>query len=48
MVTLSKGGTEERTVKISQVIIPDLWHIAQSLDDEDKKKCWNAGTGRMT
>ena len=32
-ITLAKGGKDERTVNISQVHIPDLWHIAQHLDD---------------
>lgn len=27
-IILSKGGTNERTVEVSQIIIPDLWNIA--------------------
>lgn len=30
-VTLSKGGSKERTLPISQVHIPDLWHIAEKI-----------------
>lgn len=26
-ITLSKGGTDEKTLPLSQVIIPDLWDI---------------------
>ena len=28
IVTLSKGGTNERKVKLSTIHIPDLWHVA--------------------
>lgn len=27
-ITFSKGGTKERKVKVSDIQIPDLWHIA--------------------
>ena len=30
-VTLAKGGTEERVVRAGDIIIPDLWHIAEAL-----------------
>jgi len=30
-VTLFKGGTREKTVPIRDVVIPDMWHIAQSV-----------------
>ena len=43
-ITLSKGGTNERKVELSSIRIPDLWHIAQRLDAEDKElvlKCWH-------
>ena len=30
-VTLNPGGTHEKTVDISEIQIPDLWHIAQAL-----------------
>lgn len=33
-VTLSKGGTAERTVKVKDIDIPDLWHIAMLLSDQ--------------
>lgn len=39
MVTLNRGGSGEKTVKLSDVEIPDLWHIAQSEMDMD---CRNA------
>ncbi len=29
MVTLFRGGTDEKTIPIEEVEIPDLWHIAQ-------------------
>lgn len=31
LITLSKGGTKERTVPIGKITIPNLWHIAQEL-----------------
>lgn len=43
-VTLSKGGTAEKTVDVAKLQIPDLWHIAHRLDEEDKEKvleCWH-------
>lgn len=47
-ITLSKGGTKERTVDINSVEIPDLWHIAMRLrnqyDDDSADKvleCWH-------
>lgn len=27
-IVLCKGGTMERTVEVSKIVIPDLWHIA--------------------
>ena len=33
IVTLSKGGTNERIVDLSKVHIPDLWHIAQGMKE---------------
>lgn len=35
-VTLFKGGTKEKTVKISEVQIPNLWHIAQAIRENGK------------
>jgi hypothetical protein len=32
-VTLAKGGTGERKVKISKVEIHDLWHIAHHVSE---------------
>ena len=34
-VILSKGGTAEKTVSISQIAIPDMWHIAETI----RKRC---------
>jgi hypothetical protein len=31
MVTLFKGGTNEKTLPIDEVHVPDLWHIAQKV-----------------
>jgi len=31
LVTLSKGGTKERTVPVSEIEIPDMWHISQAV-----------------
>ena len=33
MVTLFKGGLNEKTLPIDEVIIPDLWHIAQAVKE---------------
>lgn len=30
MVTLHKGGKGEKRISINQLVIPDLWHIAQA------------------
>ncbi len=37
-ITMHKGGTAEKTVNASQIVIPDLWHIAQSQPDSEDKK----------
>jgi len=29
-ITFHKGGTAEYTLPVNHVVIPDLWHIAQS------------------
>ena len=44
IITLSKGGTAERQVKLSHLEIPDLWHLAQSLPNPHRRvilECWN-------
>ena len=45
MVTLHKGGTAEKTLPLSHVVIPDLWHIAQgqmdTLDLAAILECWH-------
>ena len=33
-VTLSKGGTHEKIIQISDLTIPDLFHIAQAIDQD--------------
>ena len=51
-VTLNKGGSEEKTLPISQITIPDLWHIAEAIRKNGKVadgpgcaalilECWN-------
>lgn len=35
MITLSKGGTAERAVKLETLEIPDVWNYAQSLKKTD-------------
>ena len=41
----AKGGAAEKVVNISEVVVPDLWHIAMRIEDkEDRKKvldCWH-------
>jgi len=42
-VTLNKGGTQEKTLLISKIQVPDLWHLAQTQKGEIKKlilDCW--------
>jgi hypothetical protein len=46
LITLSKGGTEEKTVKVGSISIPDLWPVIERLGYEtaDGKKvdrCWH-------
>lgn len=36
-VTFHKGGTAEKTVKVSDILIPDLWHIHRRLVGEALK-----------
>ena len=36
-VTLNKGGTGEKSVKLDTLQIPDLWHLALSLPKPQKK-----------
>jgi len=44
----SPGGTARREVAVKDIQIPDLWHIAKSVDDEGRKsaaeavlECWH-------
>ena len=44
LVTLAKGGEGEQTLPISQVEIPDLWHLAMTLPDREQEMvldCWH-------
>jgi hypothetical protein len=36
LVTLNRGGTKERTERAGALQIPDLWHIAMTLDEPDR------------
>ena len=44
----SKGGSEQREVEVSEIQIPDLWHVAVMLEKEFQMKgaagqvleCW--------
>ncbi len=37
IITLCEGGTDEKTIDINHLVIPDLWHIAQrSKNDADR------------
>lgn len=31
MITLSRGGSEERRVALDDVYIPDMWHLAMAI-----------------
>lgn len=38
MIVRHKGGTAQKTVPISQIVVPDLWHIAQAELDLDCRR----------
>jgi hypothetical protein len=38
MVTINKGGTAEKKLHLTQIIIPDLWHIALAQSDKEAKE----------
>jgi hypothetical protein len=47
-ITLHKGGTKEKTVPVTQIEIPDLWHLARSVRQSHGNqaadailKCWH-------
>jgi hypothetical protein len=43
-ITLAKGGTAERSVPLGDIRIPDLLHIANSLNDPSRDavlECWH-------
>jgi hypothetical protein len=33
-ITLSKGGTAERTIDVQSIQVPDLWHVAMYHHDK--------------
>ena len=35
-VVLAKGGTDERIVEVREIVIPDLWHIANRLPADER------------
>ena len=43
-MVMAKGGTHEKVVNISEVIVPDLWHVAMRIEDKEDRKqvleCW--------
>jgi hypothetical protein len=41
-ITLTKGGTAERQVKLSTLDIPSLWHIAATVGGEAEKQILEA------
>lgn len=52
IITRSKGGAAERTVKLAEIQIPDLWNITSAIRDGKKVQhgpyyadlisdCWN-------
>lgn len=42
-ITLRKGGTSERTVELSKIVIPDLWKIAHAPGLLPGLKDWSLG-----
>jgi len=34
IVTINKGGADETQVDIRELVIPDLWHIAQMMESD--------------
>jgi len=43
-IVRSKGGTAERTVAVTDIQVPDLWHIAMSINNKEARArvldCW--------
>lgn len=47
-IVLNKGGTAEQTVSVSEITIPDLWHVAELLHEQKDERaadlvieCWS-------
>ncbi len=36
-ITRAKGGTDERTVPVNEIEIPDLWHFAMRNEGRDQE-----------
>lgn len=36
-VVLCKGGTAEHTITADRIEVPDLWHIAEWIDNESER-----------
>jgi len=49
-ITLSKGGTAERTIDVQSINIPDLWHVAEWHEEQamlPNVKPWHAMQAKM-
>ncbi len=40
-ITLSKGGTGKRLVKISEIKIPDVWNYGKTDYEKSVVECWH-------
>lgn len=44
-IVIHRGGTGERTIPVSGIIVPDMWHIAMSQENPEFKaqvlECWH-------
>lgn len=45
IITRAKGGTLERKENVKDIRIPDMWHLAMELPDENDRamllECWH-------
>lgn len=46
LITLSRGGTKEKTVEVRSIRIPDLWSVIDRLgydtaDGQNVNRCWH-------
>ena len=40
----ARGGKAEHVVNVDTIMVPDLWHLAMALHQEDQKdvlECWH-------